>query len=448
MENQSSPVPLIAQKRSLLRRCFEATLATLSPAQLLRQHLLMRDGTLWVNRLGRAFTPNESRVLVSIGKAAWPLTNACLHIAEGDGHRVFEQIVVCGPEPPGGEPHDLRLRSFAGGHPTPDAISFRAGRGLLQILERLRPPASVLFLISGGGSAMLESPLDGLLSEQAMIETHHALVRGGLPIQEMNVIRKHLSAVKGGRLLQALYPGVTSTSLILSDVPEGDWDCVSSGPTTPDRSTVDDCYRIVRERRLELAPQAMGLIEDRALPETPKPGNPIFARAAYQVLADNARACDILSQQLRQAGFQVVVDHTADEWEERRAASYLLRRIRALKHDHEPSALVAGGEVLVRVPKDGAGQGGRNQAFALDLAMRISGSDLCVLSAGTDGVDGNSPAAGAIVDGDTVDRALDWGMEPRDHFESFDAYPLLQATGDTIETGPTGTNLRDLRVLL
>lgn len=391
-------------------------------------------------------TRYRSILTISLGKAAVPMLMAWRTLAGGLSHT--DLVASPQPFPPPGTPADIRLRAFAGGHPEPNEESLRAAEVMLDAVRKVHTPALILYFISGGGSALVEAPL-GDLSLAEMQATYRALVLSGASITDINVLRKHLSAVKGGRLAQAAAAAgdVDQLTLLISDVPEGDLSSISSGPTCPDESTVEDCYRLYHQHRLQFPPRVAGRFEDRLLEETPKPADPTFARSSWQVILDNRQACEVLADHARRAGLRPVIDHTADEWEYRRAARYLVGKIRQLKQADPAACLIAGGEVRVRIEGE-SGQGGRNQALALEAATLLADTPWCLLSGGTDGIDGHSPAAGAAVDGTTVHRALEAGMDPLYHLRSFDAWPLLHAIDDDIETGPTGQNVRDLRLLL
>lgn len=382
---------------------------------------------------------------MSFGKAAVPMLKAWRDVC-GD---LSQADLIAAPQPfqEWSLPQDIRLRAFVGGHPEPNAESVRAAQVMLEAVQAVRTPALIVYLISGGGSALVETPLLDLTLHELQA-TYRELVRSGASITEINSIRKHLSAFKGGRLAEAAASAgeVDQLSLLISDVPDGDMGSISSGPTCPDPSTVEECYRLYGEWRLALPPRVAGVFEDGLLQETPKPGGRAFARSHWQVVMDNRLACDTLADRARLAGLHPHMDHTADEWEYRRAARYLVARLRELKQSDPAACLIAGGEVRVRVEGE-AGHGGRNQAVALEVATLLAGLPWCMLSCGTDGIDGNSPAAGAAVDGTTVARALDAGMDPLHHLRTFDAWPLLHAINDSIEIGPTGQNVRDLRLL-
>ena len=293
----------------------------------------------------------------------------------------------------------------------------------------------------------MEKPIDDEVSLSDLVATYQALVLSGAPIAEINAVRKHLSAVKGGRLAKAAYPA-QQVSLLVSDVPDGTPDALASGPTMPDSTSAEDCYRIAAKYDLlkQFPQSTRDLLEHRALGETPKADDPAFVRTRWWPVLSNQTAIEQASEAAERAGFMVHVDNSCDDWDHEKAAMYLLAKVRDLRKQFSPVCLISGGEVTVRVTNGGTG--GRNQQFALACAEKIAGESIAVLSAGTDGVDGNSPAAGAVVDGSTVARAKKKGLDVRAALEKFDAYPLFRAIGDAIEIGPTGNNLRDLRILI
>jgi len=272
-------------------------------------------------------------------------------------------------------------------------------------------------------------------------------VHSGAPIAEINTIRKHVSAVKGGRLAQAAFPA-QQVSILVSDVPDTTPDALASGPSMPDSSSVEDCYRIAEKYELlsQFPTSTRELFERRALEETPKSDDPVFHRSRWWTILSNQSAIEVASAAAERAGFIVHVDNSCDDWDYAKAADYLLAKLRELRKQCSPLCLISGGEVTVKVTNGGTG--GRNQQFVLACVEKIAGENISFLSAGTDGVDGNSLAAGAIADGSTAERAHTAGLDVRSALTRFDAYPVFQALGDVIETGPTGNNLRDLRILL
>jgi glycerate 2-kinase len=384
-------------------------------------------------------------MLIAFGKAAGTMTLSFLQLGREAAER-FEGVVVA-PDPV--QAPSSRFQVLRGGHPSPNADSIRAAEEILRRLATLTERDLAVFLVSGGGSSLVEQFLDMAAPLETVAATHKALVESGARITEINAVRKHLSAVKGGRLAAAAAPAEQLT-IVVSDVPPGELDALSSGPTTPDRSTVGDVYHIAEEYRLtaRLPAQIAQLLTARLLSETPKPGDSAFARSRWSVLLDSSSLELAAGRRATELGWHVVVDNTCDDWSADRAASYLVDRVRMLRKDHGRVCLLSAGEVTVAVPPEAAGRGGRNQHFALLASELIAGDSIVVLSAGSDGVDGNSPAAGAIVDGTTNARAAREGFPVERALGTYDSYSLLALLKDVIVTGPTGNNLRDLRVLL
>ena len=391
--------------------------------------------------------------VVSIGKAAHTMAAA---LEAQLGSSSFEAGIVASSVEPASQVHGFRY--FRGGHPTPTAESILAASAILNSLTALDSTALAIFMISGGGSSIVEKPVmtlkDAEISLPDLAATYRALVNSGAPIAEINAIRKHLSAVKGGRLAQAAYPA-QQVSILVSDVPDDTPAALASGPTMPDSTSIHDCERIAAQYNLvdQFPASVANLFQQHALDETPKSDDPAFVRARWWTVLSNKVAIDEAAIAATRAGFAVEVDNSCDDWPYDKAAGYLLNRLHELRRTVSRVCLISGGEVTVTVRNGGIG--GRNQQFALACAEPISGQDITVLSAGTDGIDGNSPAAGAVVDGSTIDRTKDrakaraGGLEAvRRALSGFKAYPLFDALGDAITTGPTGNNLRDLRILL
>jgi glycerate 2-kinase len=438
--SQSSHEQLAADMRRTARGFFERALAEASIENAFQRHVscersLLRvcDDLYDLNSYGRVF-------VVSIGKAAHSLVEA---LEQRAGSR-FEGIVVSSTEPAS----QLRgFRYFQGGHPVPNQESVLAASAILKSLNAQNAASLVIFLLSGGGSSMAEKLLDDEIPLEDLVSTYRTLVLSGAPIAEINAIRKHLSAIKGGRLAQAAYPA-RQLSLLVSDVPDSMLDALASGPTMPDSTTAEDCYAIAAKYGMnEQFPASVGeVFQRRALEETPKSDDPAFVHSRWWTLLSNQTALDAASSAAREAGFAVEVDNSCDDWDYARAADYLLGRLRELRKKAERVCLISGGEVTVKVTNGGVG--GRNQQFALACAEKIAGENITVLSGGTDGVDGNSPAAGAVVDGTTLVRAQGLGLDAGAHLKGFNAYPFFAALGDAVVTNPTGNNLRDLRIML
>lgn len=425
--------------REVAREIFTSALRNASIASAFARHVHCDRGVLRICD-DLYDLDSYSRVLVvSIGKAAHTMAEA---LVTQVGSRL-EGIVASSVEPAS----QVRgFRYFHGGHPTPTAESIEAAEAIRKSLDSLNAASLAIFMLSGGGSSIVEKPVDDEIALPDLVATYRALVHSGAPIAEINAIRKHLSAVKGGRLAQAAYPA-QQVSILVSDVPDATPDALASGPTMPDSTSIHDCERIAAKYGLiEQFPSSVAdLFRRHGLDETPKSDDPAFVRSRWWTVLSNRVAVEQAAVAATQAGFAVEVDNSCDDWDYAKAADYLLHRVRELRRSVSRVCLISGGEVTVSVRNGGAG--GRNQQFALACAEKIAGEDITILSAGTDGIDGNSPAAGAVVDGSTVDRA--GGPEAVRHaLSTFNAYPTIDSLGDAIVTGPTGNNLRDLRILL
>ena len=427
--------------RDASRKIFQHALASASIANGFARHVHCERGVLRVCDDLYHLQAYSRVSVVSLGKAGHTMVEALSELMGGS-----LEGIVASSTPPSTQIRGFRY--FRGGHPTPNAESLQAASAMLRALEALPASALVIFLLSGGGSSIVEKPIDDGISLEDLIATYRALVLSGAPIAEINTVRKHLSAVKGGRLAQAASAAAQQVSLLVSDVPDNAPDALASGPTMPDSTTVEDCYRIAEKYELgkQFPQSARELFERRSLEETPKSDDPAFQHARWWPVLTNQTAIDEASIKAERAGFIVHVDNSCDDWDYKKAAEYLLQRLRELRKQCSPVCLISGGEVTVKVAN--GGMGGRNQQFALACAEKIAEENITVLSAGTDGIDGNSPAAGGLVDGTTLERARHRGLDARVALDKFDAYPFFNALGDVVETGPTGNNLRDLRILL
>ncbi len=423
---------------------FRHTLAAIDiPSALSRK--LDRRGSL-ICGCGTDIDLSEFREIVAIafGKAALAMARGLQEILTPE---FSPDGILVVPAPPA-QPLP-GWKTFVGGHPVPTEESFAAGQAILERLARCDERTLLFFLISGGGSSLVEQPLDPSVTLADFQQLHSALVTCGAPIEEINVVRKHLSATKGGRLAAAA-PRAMKLTYAISDVPEGQETALASGPTLPDPTTVDDTERIVREYGLlEKLPASMrGIIERHGLRETPKDGDPAFARARFEILLGERELLHAAHHCCEAEGFTCLVDTETDNWPLEKAAEHLLAQLEILKNENPRRrvAIFAGGEVSS--PVTGQGIGGRNSAFVLACVPKIAGKKIAVLSAGTDGIDGNSPAAGAVADGESLSRAQAAGLDPGDFLQRSDAHGFFARLGDAVVTGPTGNNLRDLRILL
>jgi len=423
-----------------LRQVFATTIAALDPARSMQRAI----DTM------RCEAGDTGRWLVlAYGKAARGMAKAVL---DGLPRTHFRGLVVTPA------PDDAPLPPFeaiAAGHPLPDADSLRAGQRALELARSVTPDEHVLFLASGGGSALLEWPIDGEATLDEVRRLYAGLVASGADIVAVNTVRKHLSAVKGGRLALAAARARTHLTALMIDVPRREISAVASGPSLLDSSTHEDCIRVLDRFDLwSLVPTR--LAKRLRSGDLPPCSDTSFAAGTdrprllqYEEVGSNEIARTTAAASLRRNGAVVVDDDSTDDWPYERAASHLVARLDRLRRHHpgRTVAIVAGGELSVPLPPS-PGTGGRNQQFALACARRIRSMPITVLSAGTDGVDGNSPAAGAIVDGSTMARARRAGFDVHEALRRCDAFPLLHALGDTVVTGPTGTNVRDVRLLV
>lgn len=430
-----------ADIRRLLREVFIETLAEISIPRVFGQKVEYSRGILRIEQdlydLG-----SYSRVLViAVGKAAHTMLESLI----AQTGPVLEGIVVCSHPPVTQQPG---FRYFLGGHPLPNAESVRAAKSILKYLSGLNDHTLVIYLISGGGSALMEAFSDEEISLEDLVTTYRVLVHSGASIGEINAIRKHLSAVKGGRLAKTAYPA-RQVSIMVSDVPENSLDALASGPTMPDSSSEADCYGIAEVHGLlpQFPLSLREVFEEHALEETPKVDDPAFVNSRWWPILSSSSAANAAAILLSRHGFVVEIDNTPDDWPYDRAAEYLLNRVRELRKGVSRVALVSTGEITVKV-QGPSGIGGRNQHFALHCAQYLTGEDIAVLSAGTDGIDGNSSAAGGVVDGTTIQRAQSLGIDAHEALASFDSFSLFDTLGDSVVTGPTGNNVRDVRVLV
>ncbi len=430
--------------KQLAEKIFRDTLAAIDIHAALQRRLArngsrVRAGDATIDL--RAF---REIVAIAFGKAAMAMAEGLAGVLEPDFQAEGILVVPARPthETPG-------WRVFVGGHPVPNRESFSAGRTILDRLAQCDERSLIFFLISGGGSSLVEQPLDPAMSLADFDQFHAVLVTCGAPIEEINVIRKHLSATKGGRLAEAAARSMKVTFAI-SDVPQGHETALASGPTLPDPSTVAAAERIAAQYKL--APKFPASIrrtfEKHGLRETPKDGDPAFTRSHFVLLLGEHELTHAAHRACEAHGFVCLCDHSTDGWPLEKAADYLLEQLEVQKkaNPDKTVAVIADGELSS--PVTGSGIGGRNSAFVLTCAPKIAGRKIAVLSAGTDGIDGNSPAAGAVADGETLSRAQAAGLDPGDFLRRSDAYGFFSRVSDAITTGPTGNNLRDLRVLL
>jgi len=430
--------------KQLAREIFQSTLAALDIPRVIGQKLTFDGKALLLDRARVVLPESSALMVVAIGKASHALAAGLRDLLP---QRFPFQGVVAAPRKP--ETPVPGLTYLVGGHPNPNEGSWQAAEAILQLLGGADEQNVVLFLLSGGGSALAELPLVPGMSLQDLQAVNHALVTCGAPIEAMNTVRRHFSAIKGGRLAVAA-GRATKVTLAVTDVPEGKENALASGPTVPDPSTIADVNRILREYHLrEKFPEiVVRWLEEEKMPETPKTGDPAFRNASFQLLLTMHDLFHAAHHATEAHGYVTCCDNSTDDWPIEKAAESLLGKLKQWQSEHpgQRVALIADGEVSS--PVTGNGIGGRNSAFVLACVRNIAGHKITVLSAGTDGIDGNSPAAGAVADGETLGRATALGMKSGDYFQQSDAYSFFDRLNDAIVTGPTGNNLRDLRILL
>ena len=328
------------------------------------------------------------------------------------------------------------------------------GRQIVELVRTAEKDDVVLFLISGGGSALFPCPVDEVTLAEKQ-QTTEILLASGATIHEINAVRKHISKVKGGRFAKLAAPAQI-VSLILSDVVGDSLDVIASGPTVADSTTYSDCLEIIRRYELsDRIPQTVRQVLERgakgAIDETPKPGDAVFERVQNVIVGSNRVALAAAQRQAGTLGYHSMILSSAIEGESRAVAASHAALARKIARNNallgRPACVISGGETTVRIRGDGLG--GRNQEFALAAAIEIDGLDgIVVLSAGTDGTDGPTDAAGAIVDGSTLQRGRFKGLNAANFLDRNDSYHFLQATGDLLIPGPTFTNVMDLQVML
>ena len=411
-----------------------------------RGRLIVADRALSLRGSGRL-------VLIAFGKAAPEMIEGIGRtIGETTVHRPLKSMVIAPRVTARGTVRASARRNMSrltGGHPLPSPGSFRAGREALRLASGLRANEDVIFLASGGGSALMAAPLAPFLGSREKTELHRYLIVSGASIGAINTVRRHLSAVKGGRLAAAARRARTQTTLVLCDVDPERFDEVASGPSLPDPTTLDDMIEVIDRHGLPtlLPDGVLQGLRNRALPETPKPGDAIFRRSRAHLLLSNHDLRDAAVRQGLARGLATEAMPRDLTGPVEAGAEIVARAIEAAPPGTR--LLVMGGEV-VTAPA-GGGRGGRAQELALRLAVRMRGLSMrpwAFLAIGSDGVDGNSPAAGALVDWTTLDRARRARVDPEAAIDAADSYRVLNKLRDTIVLPPTGTNVRDLYLLL
>jgi hydroxypyruvate reductase len=430
--------------RQVLDSVLKAALAAVEPGQAVRNALSVADDTLRAGDRSYALPEYRRVLVVGAGKASAPMAAAVEEVL-GDRLPIEGSVTVrYGHAAP---TRHVRIREAS--HPMPDQAGVDATRAIVDLLAGADDHDLVLCAISGGGSALLTLPADGL-SLDDLRQTTDALLRCGATINEINVVRKHLDTVKGGGLACVGAPAPMLT-LVLSDVVGNPLDAIASGPTVPDTSTWTEAAAIFDRFRLwDQVPQVVADRLRAGLPDTPKPGDPLFASTQTVLVGSNLLACQAAAAEAERHGLKSIVLTTYVEGEARevgRVLAGLLREVDASGHPlARPCCLIAGGETTVTIR--GAGLGGRNQEVALAAAFPLRGVPNVVLaSVGTDGNDGPTDAAGAWVDGSTLQRAIDAGLDAGRFLAENDSYHFFERLDQLIKTGPTNTNVNDIYLL-
>ena len=429
-----SPDPK-TQPREFLRALYDAAVARALPAQ---------------NTAPCLPAPPKGRTLVlGAGKAGGAMAAAVDALWPQDAPLSGLVVTRYHHVPPAYKAKPGRIEVVEASHPVPDAAGERAAQRILELTQGLTTDDLVLCLVSGGASALLSLPAPGLSLEDKRA-INKALLASGAAIDEMNCVRKHLSAIKGGRLAARCAPARVVT-LLISDVPGDDPAVIGSGPTVPDPTTCADALRILQRYGLDIPPAARAGLESGAF-ETPKPGDARFAGHQVHMIATPQQSLEAAAARARAAGVEAHILSDEIEGESREVGKVHAALARAVAHRGQPFAkpcvILSGGETTVTVKSKG-GRGGRAGEFLLGCAIALQGQPgVHVLAADTDGIDGIEDNAGAVVTPDTLARALDAGMKAAEYLDRNDAYSFFAGLGDLVVPGPTFTNVNDFRALL
>ncbi len=423
---------------SHLIEVFEQTLKATNPGKLVREYL---EGAKDIQ---------EPVYLIAVGKAAVSMAEA---VQEVLGDRLNAGVVVAPASEIGEVDGEGVLEYLAATHPVPDERSVRAAERLVSFAEEIPAGSEVLCCISGGTSSLLCKPAEGLSFED-LATVHELLLRSGADIREVNRVRKHISGIKGGGLLRHFGSSVRLQNLIISDVPFEDPSLVGSGPTMPDASTFAQARAVLMKYGLvEQLPQPVSRHLEKgvagAVPETLKAGEESLKEIRTEVIGSGRRFAEQAAALFREKGYDTEVAEQAYTASAGEVAAHIYEKISAYakSHPHSPKAFVFYGESTVEV--SGKGRGGRNQHLALHAAMKIDGLESVTwLSAGTDGIDGPTDAAGAVVDGGTIRKAEEKGLIPEAFLADHDSYTFHEETGTLLKTGPTGNNVMDIQLVV
>jgi glycerate 2-kinase len=441
------------EMKRMAKSIFSEALCAVDPSKILKDRIRIQRERLSIKMEGeseKVFDLNtfDKIFLVGSGKASDAMAQA---IEEIFGDRLTKGVITTKYG------HLLPLNKtkvIEAGHPIPDQKGYDGAKKIQRLLKESGPKDLVIFLLSGGGSALLPFPADRIDLEEKQ-EVTQLLLDCGADIKEINTVRKHISMIKGGWLAKWAYPS-TVIGFILSDVVGDQLNVIGSGPTVPDSSTFGEAFEILKKYNLlkEISPSIQNHLrsgKEGKIEETPKPGEAFFEKVYNSLIGSNILALLEAKREAESLGFNTVILSSSIEGETREAARFHTAVAKEVIFSGNPiprpACLLSGGETTVTVK--GNGLGGRNQEFALAGALEISGIERVVLlSGGTDGTDGPTDAAGALADHTTVRRAKAMSINPKAHLENNDAYPFFQKLGDLLITGPTHTNVMDVRILL
>lgn len=445
----SNPQNILEKLRSDSVSIFHACLEAADPEKAVKRFVTLEGKYLVINNDLRVSTDDIGSIfVVGAGKASAPMAKALEDVL---GDRIAEGV-VCVKYGHGLNLNKVRIREA--GHPVPDKAGQDAGQEISALLQSAGPNDLVLACMSGGGSALLPGPPQGITLEDKQALTR-SLLAVGANIHEINVVRKHLSVTKGGNLMRAAHPALV-VNLMLSDVIGDDPGTIASGPFAPDSSTFEEAFGILERYGIAgvAAPQIKTRLRAGAngeIPENPKPGDLIFGRVKNVLVGSNVLSLIAGRQKAVELGYNTLILSSSLEGDTREAAGFHVALAREVRNTGNPIAspacLLSGGETTVVVK--GEGLGGRNQEFALSVvreAARIR--DSLFFSAGTDGTDGPTDAAGAFADTSTPERAVRMGLDPDAFLENSDSYNFFAKLGNLVITGPTRTNVMDVRIVL
>ncbi len=441
-------VPSERLSRRHIREIFLHSLEAVDPTKLITSSLQLTNELLKVGEMEYDLSQWDGIYIIGAGKASAKMAFALEQVL---GERIKGGLVLI---PYQTQMELKRIEIHRGGHPIPNEAGMRGTQRVVKLLSKLTKRDLVFSLVSGGGSALLILPSPPITLEDKRQLTR-LMLECGANIDEINTLRKHLSQTKGGRLVKYASPA-TLVSLILSDVVSDKLHSIASGPTVPDDTTFADCLEITEKYRLrDKVPQRVlhylreGL--EGRVEETPKRGDPIFENSHHQIIGNNLLALRAAAAKSEELGYRPFILSSYIEGEAREVAHFHSAIVKEVLNSGNPllppACLISGGETTVTVK--GSGIGGRNLEFVLQLALEINGLPrVTVLSAGTDGIDGNSDAAGALADGETVSRAAHLGLNPQSFLNNNDSYTFFRELGDLIATGPTETNVLDVRIMV